>query len=160
MPLIWLPELPQKWLMEGSASDPVDGRIQFEPDAGPPISRSRFTEEHIIHKVSLIMRDAQVQLLQAWYKASVSGSPPGLGGGSAAFEWADPDGQGSLSPERTFKFRVRPAWKAELPGALPHPDATGSPLDPAGFAIPDPTATPQRTLRVRFSLIEAVFFVP
>jgi len=160
MPIIWPPDLPQKWLMKGSKSEPVDGRVQWEPEAGPPIVRSRFTSEHIIHSVELIVRDAQLNLLEAFYAASATGSPPGLAGGGVAFEWSDPDGQGAESPEREFKFRVRPSWAAELPGQTPHPDATGTPLDPAGFNIPDPTGTPQRTLRVRFSLIEAEFFVP
>jgi hypothetical protein len=145
--------------MEGSSAEPVDGRIQFEPDAGPPITRSRFTSEHTIYNVELVMRDAQWELLQAWYAGGITGSPIGLGGGVSAFQWSNPDG---TLATYTVKFFKRPVHRILIPAQVPHPDNTNDATFGGAWspAINDLANRSQRTLRVSFSLIQASFYVP
>lgn len=150
----WPSSLPQAWLMESHESRRIDGREQFEPSAGPPITRSRFTSEHKVHTFQLIMRDAQLDVLEAWYEAAATASPAGLIGGVAPFEWTDPDGTNRLYE---FKFLDVPTWRILLPSRAPHPDATGGTLD---YGIDDGLAREQRDLRVSMSLIEANYWVP
>lgn len=150
----WPPDLPQRWLMAGHESLRVDGREAFDPSAGPPIRRSRFTKEHKIHRVQLIMRDAQFDLLEAWWEAAPSTAPAGLGGGVQPFDWTGPDGSSRLYE---FAFLEAPRWTILIPARAPHPDATGSSLD---YGIDDSLARLQRDLRVNLALVEADYWVP
>lgn len=101
----WPVGLPDK-IARRAQSTIVDGREQFEPDAGPPITARRFTAASQIIEYEIVLSIAQVTTLETFFVTT-------LKGGTLEFDWTNSIGSNGL---QYFRFVDRPSYRWQ--GAL------------------------------------------
>lgn len=74
---------------DGYSEEDEDGLIRTQMDAGPEFRRRRFTAVPTKISDTLILTDAQVDTLLAFYRATLSG-------GSLSFTWEHPRTEASV----------------------------------------------------------------
>lgn len=71
--LKWPAALPQYPLQEGFSEEPLDSTVSDSPDAGPVLSRQRFTGERSRMKCRWEMTRAQYNTFRQWFRTTVEG---------------------------------------------------------------------------------------
>ena len=95
----WPVALPDK-LPRRAQSSIVDGRAQFQPDAGPPLVARRFTAASQVLSFEMPMTRTQVDSLETFFVTT-------LKGGSLEFDWTNSIGSNGL---QYFRFVDRPSY--------------------------------------------------
>lgn len=89
----WPKELPQVMRLEGLSGKRRQAVVRTEMDAGPQKTRRRYTVAQKDFSGSVVVTEAQRQILEAWYDKV-------LGGGTLRFVMTDPQ---TLEPAE-FRF--------------------------------------------------------
>lgn len=136
---VWPPGLPQKFPLDFVDEVPVDERIQFQPDQGPPLITTIGIESAVLYEISnWKIRDYQRDLLETFVKTTLSG-------GVEWFDWTNPwPNAGTL----TFGFHTKPRYRC-IAGARLRPEASPSEA---------PYGQVQRLHATSFTLIRPVWF--
>jgi hypothetical protein len=132
----WPAGLPQSLLFAGTTEQSQDGRVRFQPDAGPAIVTNLFTRAAKIVQARLgPLRDYQKDLLDVFVETTLSG-------GVEPFEWASPGWDGSAGDTFTFRFVSLPTYELLMPRST-LTEAVGD-VSPAGPGYVTWTTTQRR----------------
>ncbi len=102
----WPAGLPQCFMV-GYADGEGDGRIEYQPDIGPPITRQRSAA--VVRSIagSMRMTKAQLGILHTFFSVTIAG-------GSLPFSFADPTFGGTVLVK--FPKGGQPTWQQTAVG--------------------------------------------
>ena len=111
MPTVWPVTLPQYLSTDGYSESPPELSVRTQMDAGPAKVRRRFTAGVRPVSGSVLLTEAQIEILDAFYVTT-------LEGGSLTFDWLHP----RTAASATFRFTAVPKystqggdlWRADL----------------------------------------------
>jgi hypothetical protein len=138
---VWLPQLPQSPLLEGTSEQGQDQTVSFPPDAGPGIVWGAFTKPVKVASYGLApLRDYQRDLLDNWIEVTLVGN-------TQPFDWTSAAWSGA-----TFRFRLvgLPKYDLLLPVSVVAEAASSE--SPVAAGYPTYTGKLQRKWRASITL--------